>query len=196
MFLPLPGADGIWRCCIFHVRLPPISLLFFLFWFLTIIPTQETRASAATIRRSAGSPHGLRRNNPQEVHRLWELRREQFLFFQETLTRPWLLTCGTSSTGYFLTLFCAICFFHGQFSSFCHVRSMEDEMLSPLVFTWSPRGPEVWWRELTALVCAGIFLPLLTLPPPLLYSVPCCGCSLWKCGKRRWTSVPSQSTPE
>ena len=41
-------------------------------------------------------------------------------------------------------------------------------MLSPLVFTWSPRGPEVWWRELTALVCAGIFLPLLTLPPPPL----------------------------
>ena len=72
---------------------------------------------------------------------------------KRTLTRPWLLTCGTSSTGYFLTLFCAICFFHGQFSSFCHVRSKEDETLDPLVFTWSPRGQEVGKRAHCPCLC-------------------------------------------
>ena len=114
---------------------PPISLLFFLFWFLTIIPTQETRASAATIRRSAGSPHGLRRNNLQEVHRLWELRREQFLFFQENVDKAMAAHVWDEQHRLLSHSFLRYLFLSWSVLLFCHVRSKKDEMLNPLVFT-------------------------------------------------------------
>ena len=150
------------------MRHPPISLLFFLFWFLTIIPTQETRASAATIRRSAGSPHGLRRNNPQEVHRLWELRREQFLFFQENVNKAMAAHVWDEQHRLLSHSFLRYLFLSWSVLLFLPRAQQGGRNAGPAGVHMVAEGTGGGEKSSLPLFVLGFYCLLLTLPPPPL----------------------------
>lgn len=131
------------RFCLFSFLLLSLTLTVpsSPFPFLRCTATVNRRITSNNFAAVLGLPKAFHQKEPQAVHRLWQLRSDQFHFLQGIVDKVTAILLWDEQHGSFF--FCSFLSFVilNPPVHWCH--SEEDEKLDPWVFTWSPRGYEV-----------------------------------------------------